>query len=65
MIEIVKRYYDNGNLYWEAEYMNDVLHGYFNTYYDNGNLCGVNFFLNDVQEGEELLIFRSLVNNKI
>ena len=56
MIEIKKRYYDNGNLYWEAEYMNDVLHGYFNVYNNSGNLIAINFYLNAVEEGEGLLI---------
>jgi len=62
MTEIIKCYYDNGSLYWEGEYMNDVLNGYFKTYHDNGNLCAISYFLDDVQEGEDLLIIRNAIS---
>jgi antitoxin component YwqK of YwqJK toxin-antitoxin module len=56
MIEIKREYYPNGNLYWEGEYVNGVLSGYFNVYTNSGNLIAIHFFLDDVEEGEELLI---------
>jgi len=35
---IVRQYYDNGNLWWEENYLKDKLHGLNKTCYKNGNL---------------------------
>jgi antitoxin component YwqK of YwqJK toxin-antitoxin module len=36
--EIKREYYDNGNLHYECQYVNGILHGIQKLYYDNNQL---------------------------
>ena len=55
-VELKKRYYPNGNLESECEYVDGVHCGYYKNYYDDGNLGWVSYYKNDVQEGEQVTI---------
>lgn len=52
---LCKGYYSHGGLFWEANYIDGVLNGLWNTWRDDGNICAKRIYVNEAIEGEEIL----------
>ena len=52
MAEVIRTYYDNGNLYEEYFKINGIKHGEYKSYHSNGQLHVICNYVNDKIEGE-------------
>lgn len=46
-------YHENGKLWQRCVYINDCIHGYFESYDKDGSLDWVGYYLNDVKISED------------
>jgi antitoxin component YwqK of YwqJK toxin-antitoxin module len=53
-IEIKKEYHDNGKLWTEHSFLNNLLHGVQKMYYDNGQIRFYYFSRNNFDHGMDL-----------